>query len=140
MSKRRSFNGEKFTGRVQRCWIDGAGTINHSSSHTIHRGCCRHWWRGIHGGSSACRPGWPAIFVAPTVLVRESARSRVAVDSDDEYSSGDRVCVDSWTWRESVACRQSAQGKLRTPLPGHYLTLKPEGGGGRVGKVICKAR
>ena len=50
------------------------------------------------------------------------------------------VCVDSWTWRESVACRQSAQGKLRTPLPGHYATLKPEGGGGRVGKVICKVR
>ena len=81
-----------------------------------------------------------ANIVAPTVLVRESARSRVAVDGDDEYSSDDRVCVDSWTWRESVACRQSAQRKLRTPLPGHYLTLKPEGGGGRVGKVICKAR
>ena len=84
--------------------------------------------------------GANANIVAPTVLVRESARSRVAVDGDDGYSSDDRVCVDSWTWRESVACRQSAQGKLRTPLPGHYLTLKPEGGGGRVGKVICKAR
>ena len=37
-------------------------------------------------------------------------------------------------------CRMQARrakGKLRAPPPGHYATLKPEGGGGRVGKVSC---
>lgn len=90
------------------------------------------------GGAEYMVSGGRKLVVALTVAGRASARSRCALDSDDDYCKrlcGVRGLV---ALTRVVVCRQSAQVKLRTPLPGHYLTLKPEGGGGRVGKVICK--
>ena len=42
-----------------------------------------------------------AYNVAPTAPVRASARSRCAVDGDDDYCNVSVVCDDLWLWRES---------------------------------------
>ena len=44
-------------------------------------------------------------------------------DSDGDESTAGAVLIRRCR-REFVACRPVAQGKLRTPLPGHYGTLK----------------